>query len=49
MLAAGAAVRSPLPYAAIVFDRTRSALATGLGDKDGSAFAEIARRNAGLS
>jgi 3-hydroxyisobutyrate dehydrogenase-like beta-hydroxyacid dehydrogenase len=48
MLLAAAAVRSPLPYAAIVFDRTLSALATGLGDKDWSAFAEIARLNAGL-
>jgi 3-hydroxyisobutyrate dehydrogenase-like beta-hydroxyacid dehydrogenase len=48
MLVAAAAVRSPLPYASIVFDRTLSALATGLGDKDWSAFAEIARLNAGL-
>jgi 3-hydroxyisobutyrate dehydrogenase-like beta-hydroxyacid dehydrogenase len=48
MLAAAAAVQSPLPYAAIVCDRTLSALAMGLGAKDWSAFAEIARLNAGL-
>jgi len=48
MLSAAEAVRSPLPYAAIVRDGTVTALATGLGDKDRSAFTEIARLNSGL-
>jgi 3-hydroxyisobutyrate dehydrogenase-like beta-hydroxyacid dehydrogenase len=48
LLAAAVAVRSPLPYGDIVRDRTVSALATGLGEKDWSAFTEISRLNSGL-
>jgi 3-hydroxyisobutyrate dehydrogenase-like beta-hydroxyacid dehydrogenase len=48
ILDAATTVRCPLPYATIARDRTLSALATGLGDKDWSAFTEIARINAGL-
>lgn len=46
---AAATVRCPLPFAAVARDRTMSAIATGLGDKDWSAFTEIARLNAGLA
>lgn len=46
---AAAAVRCPLPFASIARDRTVSAVATGLGDKDWSAFTEITRLNAGLT
>ena len=46
---AAAAVRCPLPFAAVARDRTMAAIATGLGDKDWSAFTEIARLNAGLA
>jgi len=46
---AAAAVRCPLPFAAVARDRTMAAIATGLGDKDWSAFTEITRLNAGLS
>jgi len=49
MLDAATAVRCPLPFATVVRDRTLSALAIGLGDKDWSAFTEIARMNAGLA
>jgi 3-hydroxyisobutyrate dehydrogenase-like beta-hydroxyacid dehydrogenase len=45
---AAAAVRCPLPFAAIARDKTITAIASGLGAKDWSAFTEIARRNAGL-
>jgi 3-hydroxyisobutyrate dehydrogenase-like beta-hydroxyacid dehydrogenase len=45
---AAAAVRCPLPFATIARDRTTSAIAIGLGDKDWSAFTEIVRLNAGL-
>jgi 3-hydroxyisobutyrate dehydrogenase-like beta-hydroxyacid dehydrogenase len=48
ILDAATTVRCPLPFATIARDRTLSALATGLGDKDWSAFTEIARRSAGL-
>jgi 3-hydroxyisobutyrate dehydrogenase-like beta-hydroxyacid dehydrogenase len=49
MLDAAAEVRCPLPYAAVAHDHTLSALATGLGEQDWSAFTEVARLNAGLS
>jgi 3-hydroxyisobutyrate dehydrogenase-like beta-hydroxyacid dehydrogenase len=45
---AAASVRSPLPFATIARDKTITAIATGLSDKDWSAFTDIARRNAGL-
>jgi len=45
---AAAAVRCPLPFASVARDRTMAAIATGLGDKDWSAFTEITRLNAGL-
>jgi 3-hydroxyisobutyrate dehydrogenase-like beta-hydroxyacid dehydrogenase len=46
---AAAAVRCPLPFAGVARDRTMSAIATGLADKDWSAFTEITRLNAGLA
>jgi 3-hydroxyisobutyrate dehydrogenase-like beta-hydroxyacid dehydrogenase len=46
---AAAAVRCPLPFAAVARDRTMTAIATGLRDKDWSAFTEITRLNAGLA
>ncbi len=49
MLDAASAVRCPLPLAALVRDRTLTALAIGLGEKDWAGFTEIARRSAGLS
>jgi 3-hydroxyisobutyrate dehydrogenase-like beta-hydroxyacid dehydrogenase len=49
MLDAAATVRCPLPFATVARDRTITALATGLAEKDWSAFTEIARLNAGLS
>ena len=45
---ASAEVRCPLPFASVARDRTMAAIATGLGDKDWSAFTEITRLNAGL-
>ncbi len=46
---AAAAVRCPLPLAMVARDRTMSAIATGLADKDWSAFTEVTRLNAGLA
>ena len=48
MLDAAAEVRCPLPFAAVAHDHTLTALASGLEEKDWSAFTEIARLNAGL-
>jgi 3-hydroxyisobutyrate dehydrogenase-like beta-hydroxyacid dehydrogenase len=46
---AAAAVRCPLPFAAIARDHTMAAIATGLGDKDWSAFTEVTRLTSGLA
>jgi len=45
---AATAVRCPLPFATVARDRTTSAIAIGLGEKDWSAFTEISRLNAGI-
>lgn len=48
VLDAATAAGCPLPLAGLVRDRTLTALATDLGDRDWAAFTEISRRSAGL-
>lgn len=47
-LAAGAETRTPLPLASLIRDHYLEALASGAGDKDWAALAEVSARKAGL-
>ena len=48
MLDAAAEVRVPIPYASLIRDKCITAQAHGMGQRDWSAFTEVARINAGM-